>query len=105
MVMAALSPGSILATPIQANPQVRADLQTSQPQASQDAEKTAKSTQTDTVTISAQAIKMADDKNAKAEEASNKADEQESLQLARDKADNERSEIQRNAVKAYASPF
>lgn len=103
MVMAALSPSSVLATPIQVNPQVRSDLQTSAPQLSQDAQKTAKTAQTDTVTISAQALKMADDKNVAAKAASNKADELEASQLASDKADSEQSEAQKNAVKAYAA--
>jgi hypothetical protein len=116
MVMAALSPGSVIATPIQVNPQVRSDLQTSVPQVSQDAQKTAKDVQTDTITISAQALKMADDKNMAAKEADNKvkdqkaaqlakdqADEQETAMIAKDKADSEQSEAQRNAVKAYAA--
>jgi hypothetical protein len=103
MVMAALSPNSVLATPIQVNPQVRTDLQSSAPQVSQDAQKTASAVQTDTITISAQALKMADDKNMAAKEASNNADEQETAQMAKDKADSEQSEAQRNAVKAYAA--
>lgn len=103
MVMAALSPNSVLATPIQVNPQVRTDLQTSVPQVAQDAQKAAKTTQTDTITISAQALKMADDKNAVVKEAANKSDEQEASKLARDRADSEKDETQRNAVKAYAA--
>lgn len=103
MAMAALSPNSVLATPIQVNPQVSADLQTSLPQVAQDAQKAAKAAKTDTVTISAQALKMADDKNIAAERAANKADEQEALQSARDKADDARNETQRNAVKTYAA--
>ncbi len=103
MVMAALSPNSVLASPIQVNPQVKTDLHASAPQAAQDAQKAAKTAQTDTITISAQALKMADDKNADAKQASNKADEQESLQLARDKADTIKNENQRSAVKAYAA--
>lgn len=103
MVMAALSPSSVLAAPVQVNPQVTTDLQTSVPQVAQDAQKAAKAAQTDTITISAQALKMADDKNASAKEAANKADEQESLQLSKDKADNERNEAQKNALRAYTS--
>lgn len=103
MAMAALSPNSVLATPIQVNPQVRSDLQTSVPQVAEDAQKAAKAAKTDTITISAQALKMADDKNVAAERAANKADEQEALQLAKDKADNSKNEAQRNAVKAYAA--
>ena len=103
MAMAALSPNSVLASPIQVNPQVRSDLQASAPQITQDALKTSKTAQTDTITISAQALKMADNKNMAAKEASNKADEQETSQLASDKADSEQSEAQKNAVKAYAA--
>ena len=102
MTIASLSPNSVLASPIQVNPQVKTDLQASAPQAAQDALQTTKSTQTDTVTISPQALKMADDKNALAKETSNKADEKQTLQLARDKADAIKNDTQRNAVKAYA---
>jgi hypothetical protein len=103
MAMAALSPNSILAAPIQVNPQVKTDLQTSVPQVDQDAQKAIKAAQTDTVTISAQALKMADDKNAAAEKAANKADEQQALMLAKDKADAVKNETQKSALKAYAS--
>jgi hypothetical protein len=99
MVMAALSPSNVLATPAQVNPQVRTDLQTSLPQVAQDAQKIAKAAQTDTVTISAQALKMADDKNVAAEEAANRFDEQQASDRARDKRD----EAQRNALKAYGA--
>jgi hypothetical protein len=102
MAIASLSPNSVLASPIQVNPQVKTDLQSSAPQVAQDARQTAKSTQTDTITISPQALKMADDKNALAKEASNKADENQALQLARDKADTVKNDTQKNAVKAYA---
>lgn len=103
MTMAALSPNSVLATPIQVNPQVRSDLQTSVPQVAQEAQKTAKAAKTDTITISAQALKMADDKNVAAERAAGKADEKEALQLARDRAAAAKNETQRNAVKAYSA--
>lgn len=95
MTMAALSPSSVLASPDQVNPQVRTDLQNSMPQVSQDAQKSAKAIQTDTVTISAQALKMADDKNADAKEVFDKADQQRG-DAAMDKA-------QRNAMKAYTA--
>ncbi len=103
MDTAALSPNSILASPIQVNPQVRSDLQESAPQVAQDAQKTAKVAQTDTITISAQALKMADDKNSAAKKTSTAADEQESARLAPGKADSEQSEAQKNAMKAYAA--
>lgn len=105
MVMAALSPSSVLASPIQVNPQVKTDLQVSVPQVTQDAQKAATAAQTDTITISTQALKMADAKNAAAKETADKRDEQEALQSARDKAADARKETQaqRNAVKAYAA--
>jgi len=103
MAMAALSPNSVLASPIQVNPQVKTDLQSSAPQVSQDAEKVAKLVQTDTITISAQALKMADDKNVAAKEASDKADEQQVLQLARDKSDGRKNETQKKAEQAYSA--
>ncbi|MFA7404181.1 MAG: hypothetical protein WC007_09310 [Pelobacteraceae bacterium] len=101
MAMAALSPNSVLASPIQVNPQVKTDLQSSAPQVSQDAEKVAKLVQTDTITISAQALKMADDKNVAAKEASNKADEQQ--ESARDKSDSRKNETQIKAEQAYSA--
>jgi hypothetical protein len=103
MVMAALSPNSVLASPDQVNPQVRSDLQASTPQVAQDAQKTAKGAQTDTITISAQALKMADDKNFAATKTSGAADEQEPSRAATGKADSEQNEAQKNAVKAYTA--
>jgi hypothetical protein len=103
MVMAALSPNSILASPAHVNPQVKADLQTSAPQVAQNAEKAAKTAQTDTITISPQALKMADSNNAAVKEAADKADEQRALQLARDKADVAKNQTQKKAVRAYAA--
>ena len=102
-VMAALSPSSVLASPIQVNPQVRSDIQASAPQVAQDAQKTAKVAQTDTVTISAQALKMADDKNVSAKDTSNATDEQESSGSASGRVDSEQNEAQKNAVKAYTA--
>lgn len=103
MGMAELSPSSVLASPIQVNPQVRTDLQASTPQLAQDAQKTAKTAQTDTITISAQALKMADDKNASAEAAADKSEEQKADDEARDKSAAEQSTVQRSAVKAYTA--
>lgn len=102
MGMAALSPNSVLATPIQVNPQVKNDIQGALPQAAQESQKTIKAAQTDTITISAQALKMADDKNVAADKAARKADDR-ILQSARDKDDAAKNETQRNAVKAYKS--
>jgi hypothetical protein len=98
-----MSINSVLASPAQVNPQVKTDLQGSVPQVAQDAQKGTKSSQTDTITISPQALKMADDKNALAKEAANKEDERRALQLANSKADAAKKETQRNAVRAYAA--
>jgi hypothetical protein len=102
-VQAALSPSIFLGTPDQLNPQVRSDLQVSAPQFAKDAQKTAKVVQTDTVTISAQALKMADAKDVAVGKKITSADEQETLRLANDKADSKQKEAQKNAVKAYAA--
>ena len=100
MAMATLSPSSVLASPIQVNPQVKSDLQSSVPQVAQDAQKAAQVEKTDTITISAQALKMADAKNAVTKDTAKRADEQ----LAGDKAEaTVQSETQRNAVKTYAA--
>lgn len=103
MAMASLSPTSVLASPIQVNPQVKTDLQTSVPQVAQDAQKSEKTAQTDTVTISAQALKMASDKDAATEAAANKADEDRASQQAREEAASLKNDAQRNAAKAYAA--
>ncbi|MDD5284719.1 MAG: hypothetical protein PHD54_02570 [Desulfuromonadaceae bacterium] len=103
MAMASLSPNSVLATPIQINPQVKTDLQTSVPQVAQDTEKGAKAAQTDTITISSQALKMADDKNVVAKETARRSDEQRVSQLANDKANAEKTATQKYAVTAYAT--
>lgn len=103
MAIASLSPSSVLASPIQVNPQVKTDLQISVPQVAEDAHKAAKAVQTDTITISPQALKMADDKNAAAKETTNKAEDQRVAQLARDQANAAKNETQRNALKAYVT--
>lgn len=103
MAMAALSPSSVLATPIQVNPQIRTDQQASVPQVSQDAQKAAKVAQTDTITISDQALKMADDKNVASKETAKRADEQESLQSDRNRADAAKNMTQLAAEKTYAA--
>jgi len=108
MAIAALSPNSVLASPIQANPQIRTDLQTSVPQVAQDAQKSVKSAQTDTITISRQALKLADDKSAAAKESAakdstTKADEQRASQAASDKSYSDGAAVQKDALKAYAA--
>jgi hypothetical protein len=87
----------------QVNFQVRTD---SNAQVAQGAKKDVKSTQADTVTISAQALKMADDKSTAIKVEAKKADEQKALQLASDKADAAKKTnqtTQSNAMRAYAS--
>ena len=65
MEMQQLSPNSVNADPATVNPQVKADQATTILQVNLDAQKTAKVAQTDTVTISPQALKMtAGDGNA-----------------------------------------
>lgn len=100
MAMAALSPNSVLATPVEVNPQVKSDIQTSVSQVAQEAQKVAKTAQTDTITISAQALKMADAKDALAKASADEADRQKAL---RDSKDTARNETQKNAVKAYTA--
>lgn len=101
MTMATLSPNSILASPSQVNPQVRHELQGSLSQAAQDAQRTSKTAQTDTITISAQALRMADGKSIESRKTANKTDKKEPLQRSQDKAGSAKSGIRRNAMKAY----
>lgn len=104
MAIASLSPNSVLASPIQVNPQVKTDLQTLVSQVAQDARKGAKTTQTDTVTISPQALNKVDDKSLSAKGTTVKnEDGRKALQLARDNADTVKNETQRNVLKAYGS--
>jgi hypothetical protein len=104
MAIAALSPNSLMASPVQANPKVSTDQQTNVPQTAQDSQKVAKAVQTDTVTISPQALKLADDKNAAAKEAgAKKADEQEAAKLANDKDDAAKRATQKSAQQAYSA--
>jgi hypothetical protein len=96
MAMAALSPNSVMASPVQVNPQIsRTELQNSAPQVAQEAQKVVKTAQTDTVTISAQALKMADGNDTETGAVSNKAEER--------KAGDAQEDARRNALKAYAA--
>lgn len=99
MAMAALSPSSIQTDPSEVNPKVKSDLLSSPSRLAEDARKVSKAVQTDTVTISAQALKMADDEDAAARETAEKE--------AGQKADNSesaaRNEAQKNALKAYSA--
>ena len=76
MSLAQLSPISVQANPADVNPQVKAEQFTSTPQAAQAALKTAQVAKTDTVTISAQALKrLANDDDTVNENVSEKASE------------------------------
>lgn len=86
MTMASLSPSSVLASPIQVNPQVKSDLQASVPQVAQDAQKASIAAQTDTITFSVQALKMTNGKNVATKKTDNKADKRQALQSIKDKA-------------------
>lgn len=101
MALAALSPNSLVASPVQVNQQVKSNLQLTSPQVSQDTQKAVKAAQTDTITISAQALKMTDDKNAVAKKVADKNDEQKTMQLAANTASIAKNDTQRSAVKAY----
>jgi hypothetical protein len=103
MTIAALSPNSILASPASVNPQVKNDLQASSPQVAQDAQKAAKVVQTDTITISTQALKMADEKNVVAQKAANKAEDLQAFLVARDKEAAVKNQTQKNASQAYST--
>lgn len=104
MAIAALSPNSVMATPLQANPQIRNEQQTTPQQVAQDAQKTAAATRTDTITISPQALKLADDSNATSRETSAQDNEQREAPGANDEAaESRRNTLQRNAVSAYVS--
>ena len=99
----ALSPKSLMSNPAKVNPQVAADLQKGIPQATQEAQKSVKASQTDTVTISAQALKQADDKNAVAKDVSRKAADRQSARLASYRDDASRGTAQKQAGKAYSA--
>lgn len=103
MTMAALSPNSVLASPIQVNPQVKTDLQISLPQVTEDSQNAVKTLQTDTVTISPQALKMADYKNDAAKETTDKPNDRQATQLAGDNTNGASRTNQRNALKAYGA--
>lgn len=98
MAIAALSPNSIMASPIQTNPQVKTDMLISEARVAQNAQNTAKVAQTDTITISAQALKMADENEATTKETRIKEDEQ-----REEISSKEKNIALRNAMKAYAS--
>lgn len=106
MVMAAISPGSIISSPDQVNPYAKTEVQNSTPQAAEDAKKYVKSQQTDTVTISAQALKMADDKSSDAKEIADKkterADESAKDLMVKKKADQKAEQADQTAKELAA---
>jgi hypothetical protein len=82
MSIAQISPNSVAANPVDVNPQVKAEQTTAAPQASQDAQKTANTAKTDTVTISKQAVQMlASDGDTSAQEMKESAAEKASETL------------------------
>ena len=103
MAISALSPKSVMASPVNVNPQVSADLQRNVAQTAENAQKTVKAAQTDTVTISSQALKMADDKNASAKEVTKRADTQQASRLASYRDDSSRNTSQRSTSNTYSA--
>lgn len=103
MAIAALSPNSVLASAIQVNPQVKTDQQTSMPQVTENSQKSVKTVQTDTITISPQALKMADNKNDAAKATAQKDNDQQAMQLAGDNSAAAKKASQRNAASAYST--
>jgi hypothetical protein len=69
MELAQLSPNSVAANPSHLNPLVQADKQASIANAGESAQNSIKQIQTDTVTISSQALKMASQSYSPSEEA------------------------------------
>lgn len=81
MSISAISPSSVQSNPTQTNPQVQADKNTMPAQAGQPAQKAIKAAQTDTVTISKQAVQLVSDGDTAAQEAKESAAERASEQL------------------------
>ena len=75
MALAQLSPNSVTANPSYLNPLAQSDRQASIAKASEAVHSTIKQIQTDTVTISSQALKMASQSYSPAEEAKERAPE------------------------------
>ena len=85
MSIAQLSPANVLATPSHINPQVKTDTYSNLSQANQSAQQSVRATQTDTVTISKEALqKLASDGDSAAQEVKEKGAEKAS-EKARDK--------------------
>ena len=73
MAIAQLSPNSVTANPSYLNPLAHTDRQTSAAKAGETAQSSIKQVQTDTVTLSSQALKMASQSYSPAEEAKESA--------------------------------
>jgi hypothetical protein len=75
MELAQLSPNSVAANPSYINPLAQSDRQASTAKASESVQNSIKQIQTDTVTLSSQALKMASQSYSPAEEAKESAPE------------------------------
>lgn len=75
MVIAQLSPNSVSANPSYLNPLAQSDRQTSIAKVSESAHNSIKQVQTDTVTLSSQALKMASQSYSPAEETKERVSE------------------------------
>ena len=102
MAVTALSPNGVLGVAPQINPQAKTDTQVSVPQVAQDAQKTAVTSRTDTVTISPEAVKLAERKDAAAKEDAKKAEQQLASQAAHEAVTVQKSVAQKSAERAYA---
>ena len=102
MSVTALSPGGVLGVAPQINPQAKIDSQVSVPQVSQDAHKTVAASRSDTVTISPQAVKLAERKAAVAKEDSKKAEQDQAAQSAQFAGVAQKTVAQKSAEQAYA---
>lgn len=81
MSISAISPNSVQSNPAHVNPQEQADKNATPAQTDQPAQKAVKAAQTDTVTISKQAVQLVSDGDTAAQEAKESAAEKASEQL------------------------
>lgn len=103
MAISALSTNSMSTNPIQVAQQVKSDLQSSTSQGTQSAQKPAQAPQTDTVTLSAQALKAAEDKNAVAQKTADKTTEQQTSHQAGNNAAVAQNATQRVAAESFGA--
>ena len=103
MSIVSLSANSVLATPVQLNPQIREELQNnSLPQLARDAQKTAQTDRTDTITISSQALKMVDARDVSAKETADAADGQRAFRLESERPGTGNITNERISISVYA---